>query len=980
MYVLATILLSLLMRYPLSLYTIIAISLLCTAASAQGLRLHTYTVRDGLPSNRILALYQDSRGFLWIGTNNGLSVYDGASFKNYSVANGLSNNWVTSIVESRTTPGKIWVGTIAGGLNGLDRGAWSKFEIDASQPGGDFVGSLAEDFHGNLWCSSRFAVVVLKGQGITRTNISEGAVAIVLMPDSLIWVATARHLYVFEHPPSYDREVPLALGENRTITALSPGPQGAVWVALSDSSLLLIRGSTITLRTKLRSGIPLQMIRNEGMQWVRTNDNIAIVVEADPDIQKPLQYRNEKGIPSGVLLPILFDREDNLWIGSWLDGLHKIADRSFIHIPLDGLGAAVNELSAIADSNGHLWVGSNDGVWEFYRSKDDEWIKVFHPLTRETLNSPLQFDSFNRLWVGVPEQVHCYKREGNAYAASRLSHIQTLHRQVHYPGQTVAFNVDRRGNVWIAAAGSGIIVLDASSKKTLARYPPTESRPFRHVMAMYHDPEDRMWIGTFTHGLHVIRAQDGRLIRRLTKADGLPGDQIRSIYRDSEGHMWIGTRYNGLALLKEDGFRTLSMRDGLASNAIWVIREDTQGRLWLQTDEGAVAIDRKTLTLLPPKPELLGEIVNFFGIHKDEFLWVKAPGGLTIMEFSRESRDLTPPIVHIQTFEASGEPFSPEKEIELAYRQNTLSIEYVGISLRNEKGVRYRYRMLGIDTNWTQPVNQRRVTFATLDPGSYTFQVEAINGDGIPSIQPASASFTIIPPFWQRWWFVCLAVAAVSAILWALYRYRIKKILEMERLRVRIAGDLHDDVGTNLSSIQVASQIMERQASLSEQDRTQLREIGAIATSTQEMMRDIVWMLNPKNDTLDDFLLKMKEVATRLLQNVRYTFVAPDERLLERVSIEFKRNIFLIFKEVLNNIIRHSAATEAVIRVEQEDNTFRLEIKDNGKGFDTKNATMGNGLNNIRRRAAQIGAAIDVTSKKGEGTVVTLSVKNHANA
>lgn len=288
--------------------------------------------------------------------------------------------------------------------------------------------------------------------------------------------------------------------------------------------------------------------------------------------------------------------------------------------------------------------------------------------------------------------------------------------------------------------------------------------------------------------------------------------------------------------------------------------------------------------------------------------------------------------------------------------------------------------MLGIDTAWSQPNNQRRVTFATLDPGSYTFQVEAINGDGIPSIQPASASFIIIPPFWQRWWFVCLAIGTVSAILWTLYRYRIKKIVQMERLRVRIAGDLHDDVGTNLSSIQVASQIMERQASLSEQDRTQLREIGAIATSTQEMMRDIVWMLNPKNDTLDDFLLKMKEVAARLLQGMRYTFVAPDGRLLDKVSIEFKRNIFLIFKEALNNIVRHAEATEARIRVRQEGGTFSLEIKDNGKGFDIVHVAMGNGLSNIRRRAAQIGGSIEITSKKGAGTVVTLSVKNHANA
>jgi len=964
----------------------------CRGVFSQSLSLQSYTTRDGLPSNIITALYQDSRGFLWIGTNNGLSVYDGASFKNYSVANGLSNNWITDIFESRTTPGRMWVGTIAGGLNALEQGTWSIFSIDTSQPGGDYVGSPVEDFRGNLWCSSRYAVFVLSKTGLARTIISEGAVEITLTPDSLIWVATSRRLYAFDQSPSSFHEVPVPLEGDRTITALSPGSWGTVWLGLSDSSLIQVRGSSIASTTKLRLGIPSRIITNKGTLLVRTRDHLISISETDPDIQKPLQYRNENGIPPGAQLPILFDRENNLWIGSWLDGLHKIADRSFIHIPLDGLGAAVTELSAIADSNGHLWVGSTGGVWEFYQGTDGEWKRTFHPLTRGKLNNPMQIDSLNRLWVGAPrgwERVHCYRREGDAHEASRLSHLQTLHRQVQYPGQPVAFYVDRRGNAWIAVAESGIIVLDASSKKTLARYPPTESRPFRHVKAMYHDPEDRMWIGTFNDGLHVIQVYDGQLIRRLTKADGLPGNEIRSIFRDSEGQMWIGTRFSGLAVEKGSGrqtptdsssFRTLSMRDGLASNAIWAIREDTQGRLWLQTDVGVVAIDRKTLTPLPPKPELMGQIVNLFGIHKDEFLWVKGPGGLTIMEFSRESRDLTPPIVHIQTFEASGVPFDAARETELSYQQNSVSIEYVGISLRNERGVRYRYRMLGIDTNWTEPTSQRRVTYAALNPRSYTFQVEAINGDGIPSVQPASVSFVVIPPFWQRWWFISLALAAVSAVLWTLYQYRIKKILEMERLRVRIAGDLHDDVGTNLSSIQITSQIMERQASLSEQDRTQLREISAIATSTQEMMRDIVWMLNPRNDTLDDFLLKMKEVAARLLQNVRYTFVAPNGQLLDKVSIEFKRNIFLIFKEALNNIVRHAAATEAVIRVEQSGATFSLEIRDNGKGFDANVAATGNGLTNIRRRAEQIGGSIEITSKKGEGTVVSLSVKNHANA
>jgi two-component sensor histidine kinase len=544
----------------------------------------------------------------------------------------------------------------------------------------------------------------------------------------------------------------------------------------------------------------------------------------------------------------------------------------------------------------------------------------------------------------------------------------------------VAFSVDARDHIWAALAPYGIVVLDVQTGRILSRYPTTASRPFNHIIAMYHDGEDRIWLGTRDNGIYIIDTKNGEVVRRFTRADGLPGDQIRSIFRDSDGQMWIGTRYDGLVLKTGDGFRTLSMRDGLASNAIWSIDEDSQKRLWLLTDAGLVSVDRLSFKPLPLKPELVGEAVTRFGIHRNKFLWCKTFSSLTIMDFAKESHNLNPPLVHIVTFEAGGRSLNPEDNMELAYNQNTLSFEYIGINLRNEKAVQYRYRMLGLDTAWSQSSNQRRVTFAALSPGSYTFQVEAINGDGVASIQPASALFTIMPPFWQRWWFIGLALITVMAILWTLYRYRVGKILEMEHLRVRIASDLHDDVGTNLSSIQVVSQIMERQGSLSDQDRAQLREIGSIATSTQEMMRDIVWMLNPKNDTLDDFLLRMKEVAARLLPDIRHTFIVPHGKLLDKVSIEFKRNVFLIFKEALNNIVRHARATEAVIRVEQANGVFRLEIRDDGNGFDVAKARRGNGLANLRRRAGQVGGTIDVSSKPGGGTVVTLTVKNHANA
>jgi signal transduction histidine kinase len=213
-----------------------------------------------------------------------------------------------------------------------------------------------------------------------------------------------------------------------------------------------------------------------------------------------------------------------------------------------------------------------------------------------------------------------------------------------------------------------------------------------------------------------------------------------------------------------------------------------------------------------------------------------------------------------------------------------------------------------------------------------------------------------------------------------LYRYRVNHLLKQERLRFRIASDLHDDVGTNLSSILVTSQIMQRQTRLSDEVLLHVKDIQSIAAETQDALRDIVWMLNPGNDYLGDFVLKMKDTAERLLQNMRVRFTVPGGSLLEKVSIDFKRNVFLIFKESLNNIVRHSQASEVLIEIAYDSGTFVLQIHDNGQGFSMGEHGTGIGLSNLQRRASQIGGTVQVVSRPGWGTTVRLEVKNHANA
>jgi signal transduction histidine kinase len=308
------------------------------------------------------------------------------------------------------------------------------------------------------------------------------------------------------------------------------------------------------------------------------------------------------------------------------------------------------------------------------------------------------------------------------------------------------------------------------------------------------------------------------------------------------------------------------------------------------------------------------------------------------------------------------------------HNQNSCTIDFVGISFKDERNVRYQYRMLGHDSTWTKPTKEHSVTYASLRPGAYEFEVRAMNGDGVTSVRPAMISFIIVPPVWLRWWFVFGLALVLASIVYGLVRYRLYHLMKLERLRFRIARDLHDDVGTNLSSIMIASQIMERKLPLSETDRRQVSQLRATAGQTQELLRDIVWLMNPGNDSLGDFVLKLREIAARVLQGIPFVFRTSGEHEVEKIGLEFKRNIVSILKEALNNVVRHSRASAVDLEAVSSNGVFVLMIRDNGQGFDMSRVSGGNGLNNFRTRAESMGGTIEILSAPGNGTTVRLSV------
>jgi signal transduction histidine kinase len=289
----------------------------------------------------------------------------------------------------------------------------------------------------------------------------------------------------------------------------------------------------------------------------------------------------------------------------------------------------------------------------------------------------------------------------------------------------------------------------------------------------------------------------------------------------------------------------------------------------------------------------------------------------------------------------------------------------------------YQHKLEGVDQDWGQLTEQRAVHLANLAPGRYRFLVRAVNAAGVVSETPASFSFTILSPLWQRWWFLALAATIAGLAGYTVYRYRVAQLVALERVRTRIAADLHDDIGSSLSQISVLSEVLRKQ--LGEPEARVSKNLSLINRVSQEAldsMSDIVWAINPQQDHLSDLVRRMRRVTSEALpaRDIQFTFNAPATGLDLKLGADFRRQVFLMFKETINNLIRHSKCTQASIDLRIEGTYLALTVTDEGKGFEIDQINEGNGLISLHRRARSLGGETVVSSRKGEGATVMIKV------
>lgn len=931
-----------------------------------------------LPADQPLPGFEDRAGNLWTANDKGLMLLrenaDGR-FASEIIELNLPGNpdkgLTRAIFKNGLDADAFWIGTHWGLVRRRADGKTIHYAIDP-QNNKDEVFIYAEDKQRRIWIARPEGLVVLKTDASAElTNLND---------------FTSRRADLKPGVFSADGQ-----------TQLPEQPGEAVFFSFSD--ILRRKPENSSQTNNLKPEIYWIICASDGRMWVTSNYGLIVF-----DGERFQQYTTEQGLASNTIAQAVEDNEGHIWLTSY-GGLHRINPKGLTMFDkFDGLE---NERihSIYEDRDGALTVVS--GNFNLSRLQPDGTFKRVRPelpagsLWTWQSNAAL-LDSRGDWWLNTQNAVYRYA------GASRLEDLENKPPTSVYneaagllSDNNVRVFEDSKGDIWFSPWVT-------SKRLGLTRWRRADGQfdhftkeqglpdAFVTAVAFAEDGAQNLWVG-FTDG-GIARFRDGRFVI-LDDADA-PKGGITDIFRDRSGRMWIASNREGLIRVdapesEHPVFRRYTINEGLTSNNARCVTEDLYGNIYVGTVRGVNRLSPETghIKYYGTSDGLASDFINTAYRDRHGTIWFGTFNGLSKLVAEPDAASAPPPPVLISGLRIAGEDYSVsplgQREVyvpEQSADRNNLQIEFLSITPGGAASTLYQYRLEGVDADWSEPTVERSVTFANLSPGAYRFLARAVNTDNATS-EPAVISFTILRPIWQRWWFLLIAACAVSFLIYALYRYRIAHVIKLERVRTRIATDLHDDIGSSLSKIAILSEVVRRKNGFGangKEDKNEPLEI--IANTSREMvdsMSDIVWAINPGKDHLSDLIQRMRHFAEELLdaQDIDYQFRVPENLRDVALGADQRREIYLIFKETVNNLAKHSGASQAEIAVRLENENLIIEVSDDGRGFDVaeksdggQKAFGGNGLRNMKKRAKKCGGAFRIDSEIGKGTRSVLEI------
>lgn len=979
---------------------------LCLSARGAG----RYTVVDAwgagpglLPQSSVISMVQTHDGYLWIGTYDGLARFDGVHFTVFDESSTPEMTSVQILKLFEDSRSNLWIGTESSGAMLVTNGRILKLELGKGRRKGHLV-SVCEDSQGDVWMLTEDKELARYHDGNVDAwqlggDEYTGGRAVIAENSGTVWVGTGHEMISID---------PRAVRSNQ---ALPAGPH------LPINSLDYLLASRTGGYWRLSDG----MIQ-------KCFSNMIETLGPYPWGDRPVKAACE-------------DRDGNLIVGTqgqgvfWFDAQGHATQICTTNSAL----ANDNVLSLVLDSDGSLWVGM-DGGGKLDRPLCRITRSIFalvDSTAGETIQSICE-DQKGRVWFSPKLKDFCYWKDGvttsvgslgqlnpdavlvdtnqNVWAATIGANLFRLQGARFQPDQSAAVlnpNImalyeGHDGRIWAGTQGG----LGCWNGQQWEKYTTNNGLSADIIRAITDDPAGDVWVGTEQGGLDLMR---GGKVTCYQKAGGFPSDNISCLYLDDRGVLWVGTIGNGLIRLEHGSWKHYTTGNGLTGNSIDFIIEDGQGFLWIGSNTGLMRVRRADLDDFNPNGSDLLACRGYdkrdglpanectYGSEpaacraRDGTLWFPTIAGLVSVNPTAIARNTNPPPVVIESVYVDQQPqntnglrTAPPESVTVPAGRENLEIQFTSLNISAADQAVFRYELEGYQTKPTLPDKSRVARYLNLPHGNYTFRVQARNEDGVWNQTGATLAVIVLPPFWETWWFRAAVAGGLLGIIIATVHFISTQKLQrqlaglrqqqaLEKERARIARDIHDQVGASLTQLSLLAEMVQADKHRPDEAEGHARQISQTARETARELDEIVWTVNPSNDSVEGLINYICKHAQEYLAvaGLRYRLDVPTDLPATQISPEVRHNAFLAAKEAVTNVVRHARASEAWVRLRLAPQSFTLEVEDNGRGpggLNEKAAESRNGLRNMRKRMEDIGGEFFIGPGPQGGTLVRLTV------
>ncbi len=949
----------------------------------QGAAQHLST-EDGLSNNIVYDIYQDHEGFIWIATENGLNRFDGYEFKKFyhsdSDSTTLSSNIVRSVIEDEN--GSLWIGTF-NGLNLYDRETQSfRRFIDLPDVSGNRLDlkQLQLAKNGKLWFNTLEAVgwFDIQSKEFHFITPETDPFSLSISENDRVFIQTKKgKLFEFDD----DNQVVNLISSNPGHTLMPihwGGHTNKLWSKSSteDNRIPELPGN-ISPTILLELDRDLLLIASDAGLFTYSKENKKL---------NEVDFGEKSSTLTKSIRSLYRDNTGAVWVGT-LNGLFHFDpyQKPFKHIDVqDGTADIIMGLETMG---GNLFVNTFSQKLAVYNTDTES--------TEEVLFSTGQQSGLLQIWdieviEGSEYPLWLATNTGFFLFNRKTKDLKQVLLNKAAETAPASFSIYPDGDhIWVSSVFA-LYQLDRASGKILNIVQSPEG-PLGSIIQDIQKAGDDLYIATEGDGLLIYKQKAEALApleNIIANARQLQTIPIWDLYKSTDDLIWIGTNRGLYKLDAENSdLDFISAGTLLENTVVFSIQEDERQNLWLGTEKGIMRYrpETKEVVTYTKSDGILNVEFNRKSSTQTEDgrLWFGGTEGLTVFDPSQIQSNTVVPPVHITSARVitADSVFTPgglfEKELNLPWNQNTVEFQFTALNYTNPSQNKYRYKLEGYDPAWVDGGIDRTARYVQLPHGEYMFKVQASNNDGVWNTEGAALQINISPPFWKTWWFRIITFGVFFALLWVVYRYRVKQLLEIERVKLRIAGDLHDEIGSGLSGIALTGDIISKQLENGGAKPELVERITQSSRSLASSLDTIVWLIDPKKETLGDLVSKCQITAQELLNDkkLKVEVNIKEKEELEVLSSGDRRNLFLFFKEAIHNIAKHSNAQEVEIKFIKTSDYLIIEIQDNGVGFDVEHVAAGRGIGTMNERASELKSELILKSKLGKGTQIRLSAK-----